>query len=252
MLNARDIKFFAIGAVIVASGLSVLAAVNIPNTFAPNTPIKAEEVNANFSSLKASVDALQASAGVIYDGAITSGKLANASITAPKLSTLTPAASGKFLSFNGSSLNWVDGTAGAQGAKGDTGAAGVKGDTGAQGLKGDTGTVGPTGATGANGATGATGPQGPEGVSARKVVSGFVTGGFIYGSGFTVTRNAAATEYTVTWAAGTFNGFAVPLVQTYLGTGQITLWNTLLDGSGYFTMTGIQRGQIWFTITSLQ
>jgi hypothetical protein len=157
MLNARDIKFFAIGAVIVASGLSVLAAVNIPNTFAPNTPIKAEEVNANFSSLKASVDALQASAGVVGDGAITSSKLANASITAPKLSTITPAASGKFLSFDGSSLNWADGTAGAQGPKGDTGATGatgVKGDTGAQGLKGDTGAVGPSGATGASGVSG--------------------------------------------------------------------------------------------------
>jgi Collagen triple helix repeat (20 copies) len=275
MLNARDLKFFALGTVIVASGLSVLAAVNIPNTFAPNTPIKAEEVNANFSSLKASIEALQAGAGTVADGtltsskladnsvissklsngSITSSKLADASISAAKLITTAPASSGKFLSFDGSSLSWADGTAGTvgpQGPKGDAGAVGPAGNTGAtgsQGLKGDTGA---TGATGSVGPAGATGQQGPAGVSARKVISGFVTGGFIYGSGFTVTRNAATTEYTVTWPAGTFNGFAVPLVQTYGGTGQMTFWNTLLDGSGYFTMTGIQRGQIWFTITALQ
>jgi Collagen triple helix repeat (20 copies) len=161
MLNARDIKFFAIGAVIVASGLSVLAAVNIPNTFAPNTPIKAEEVNANFSSLKASFDALQASAGVA-DGAVT----------APKLSTLTPAANGKFLSYNGSSLVWVDGTAGVaglKGDKGDTGAPGAKGDTGVQGLKGDPGA---TGAQGLKGDTGATGAQGLKGDTGAQGLTG--------------------------------------------------------------------------------
>ena len=202
MLKGRDLKFFAIGAVIVASGLSVFAAVNIPNTFTPNTPIKAEEVNANFSSLKASIEALQASAGTVADGTLTSGKfadgaitsskLADASVNAAKLITTAPASSGKFLSFDGSSLSWADGTAGtvgSQGPKGDTGAigpAGVQGDAGAagpQGPKGDTGAVGSagakgdpgvagpqglkgdTGAVGATGALGATGRTGAAGVS---------------------------------------------------------------------------------------
>jgi hypothetical protein len=154
MLKARDLKFFAIGAILVASSLSVLAAVSVPFTFTEKTVIKAEEVNANFSSLKASVEALQASTGVIADGAVTTSKLADASVTANKLSVPSAAQSGKYLSFDGSSLVWADGTAGTvgpQGPKGDTGAQGPKGDTGAQGLKGDAGAQGTAGANGVSG-----------------------------------------------------------------------------------------------------
>jgi hypothetical protein len=210
MLNARDIKFFAIGAVIVASGLSVLAAVNIPNTFAPNTPIKAEEVNANFSSLKASVDALQASAGVA-DGAVT----------APKLSTLTPAANGKFLSYNGSSLVWVDGTAGVvglKGDKGDTGAPGAKGDTGVQGLKGDpgaTGAQGLKGDTGAQGLTGNTGATGAAGVSGyEQVVTNLTSQSLAANSESVLLANCPAGKLIVGGGAVVFNASGRWIVDT--------------------------------------
>jgi hypothetical protein len=210
MLNARDIKFFAIGAVIVASGLSVLAAVNIPNTFAPNTPIKAEEVNANFSSLKASVDALQASAGVA-DGAVT----------APKLSTLTPAANGKFLSYNGSSLVWVDGTAGVaglKGDKGDAGAPGAKGDIGAQGLKGDAGATGAQGLkgdTGAQGLTGNTGATGAAGISGyEQVVTNLTSQSLAANSESVLFANCPAGKVVVGGGAVVFNASGRWIVDT--------------------------------------
>jgi Chaperone of endosialidase len=54
----NNLKSFTISA-IVASSLGVMA-VSIPNTFTAGQPIKAAEVNANFSSLKTAVDTLEA------------------------------------------------------------------------------------------------------------------------------------------------------------------------------------------------
>ena len=58
----RNIKSFILGGFL-ASSLGALA-VNIPNSFSAGTAIKASDVNANFSSLKTAVDALEGGSGV--------------------------------------------------------------------------------------------------------------------------------------------------------------------------------------------
>lgn len=58
-MKGSNLKYFFIGAFVVASGLSVLA-VTIPNAFTPGTPIKAADMNANFTALKNAVDPLEA------------------------------------------------------------------------------------------------------------------------------------------------------------------------------------------------
>lgn len=57
-MRSGNLKHFVLGAALAASGLYVVA-VSLPHTFAPGTPIKASEVNANFSALKTGVDALE-------------------------------------------------------------------------------------------------------------------------------------------------------------------------------------------------
>ena len=88
-MNARDLKNTVLGAMVAVSGLSALAAINL-TTFTPNTPIKSAEVNANFSSLQASVEALEAPVGV------------------SRLATTGTAADGKVLKLQAGSLAWAD------------------------------------------------------------------------------------------------------------------------------------------------
>jgi hypothetical protein len=57
----RNIKGFIVSGFL-ASSLG--AAVSIPNSFSAGTPIKASDVNANFSSLKTAIDALEGGSGV--------------------------------------------------------------------------------------------------------------------------------------------------------------------------------------------
>jgi competence protein ComGC len=60
-MKISDFKGFMVGAFVVASSLSVLAVVQIPNVFKPGDLITADGMNQNFSSLKAGIDALEAS-----------------------------------------------------------------------------------------------------------------------------------------------------------------------------------------------
>jgi Chaperone of endosialidase len=71
----KNIKSFIVGG-FVASSLGALA-VNIPNTFSAGQPIKATDVNDNFGSLKAAVNALEAGTGLpvplVLTGSRTNG-----------------------------------------------------------------------------------------------------------------------------------------------------------------------------------
>jgi hypothetical protein len=58
IMKTNSMKWFFVGAFTVAASLSALAVVNIPNSFTAGQPIKASDVNDNFSSLKAAIDAL--------------------------------------------------------------------------------------------------------------------------------------------------------------------------------------------------
>jgi competence protein ComGC len=61
-MKLKDFKGFMVGGLVVASSLSVLAVVQIPNVFKPGDLITADGMNQNFSSLKAGIDALEVAA----------------------------------------------------------------------------------------------------------------------------------------------------------------------------------------------
>lgn len=109
MNRVRDIRNIVLGGV-AASGLSALAAVNLTN-FAPGTPIKSAEVNANFLSLRANIEALQAAGGI---GGM---QLAAGSVDRTKLATAGTAADGKVLKLQGGNLVWGDDIVGSPGAR---------------------------------------------------------------------------------------------------------------------------------------
>lgn len=92
-------KFFILGGAIVAGGL-VAVAVGDLIAFQPNTPIKSADVNSNFSTLRSAIQALEAP--------ITTARLADGSVTLPKLSAGGTLADGKVLKAQGGVLVWGD------------------------------------------------------------------------------------------------------------------------------------------------
>ncbi|WP_169336604.1 tail fiber domain-containing protein [Calidithermus timidus] len=89
-------KLFLVGAVLTAGGLFGLAVGDLL-TFKAGDPIKSAEVNANFSTLKAAVQSLEAPIGV------------------SRLAVEGTPADGKVLKLQGSSLTWADDIVGSPG-----------------------------------------------------------------------------------------------------------------------------------------
>ncbi|WP_337870876.1 hypothetical protein [Meiothermus sp.] len=77
-MKGRNIFYFVLGAVLVATGLYGLSVGNLTN-FTAGTPIRANEVNANFSTLRTAVEALEAPVDTarLADRAVTAAKMAD-------------------------------------------------------------------------------------------------------------------------------------------------------------------------------
>ncbi len=97
-MNGKNLKYFALGAAIVAVGLGAMA-VTIPNTFSSGQVISAAQVNANFTALKTAVDALEA------PGSVNTAKIADNAVTAAKIADEP----GQAQSFTGATTT-LDGT----------------------------------------------------------------------------------------------------------------------------------------------
>lgn len=77
-MKGRNIFYFVLGAVLVATGLYGLSVGNLTN-FTAGTPIRANEVNTNFSVLRAAIEALEApvDSARLADRAVTPAKMAD-------------------------------------------------------------------------------------------------------------------------------------------------------------------------------
>lgn len=77
-MKGRNIFYFVLGAVLVATGLYGLSVGNLTN-FTAGTPIRANEVNTNFSVLRAAIETLEAPVDTarLADRAVTPAKMAD-------------------------------------------------------------------------------------------------------------------------------------------------------------------------------
>ncbi len=77
-MKGRNIFYFFLGAVVVAIGLYGLSVGNL-TTFTPGTPIRASEVNTNFSVLRTAIEALEAPVDTarLAERAVTPAKMAD-------------------------------------------------------------------------------------------------------------------------------------------------------------------------------
>ncbi|MDB2379476.1 putative glycoside hydrolase [Luminiphilus sp.] len=139
----------------------------------------ANDMNANFSSLKEAIDSISVEAGAtLLTGQglpdTSNGAVGDVYIDVTSYYFYGP----KKESGWGIAVALI----GPQGDQGDTGAVGPQGETGAMGAIGPQGATGPkgdtgdTGATGANGPQGETGPQGPQGEKGETGATGLQGG----------------------------------------------------------------------------
>jgi hypothetical protein len=59
-MRGTSVTYLLLGALLATLGLPVAASLNLPHTFAPGTPIRSADVNANFDALAEGIDALEA------------------------------------------------------------------------------------------------------------------------------------------------------------------------------------------------
>jgi hypothetical protein len=199
-MNLRDTRNIALGAVLVAFGLSALAALEQQNVFTAGTVIKASDVNANFSALQSFVNKLetdkqnrvsgscatgssvravnadgtvdcQAAGGSTYTAgaglslAGTVWSVADGGVTAGKLADSSVSAA-KLVTQNAAANKFLAYTGSALvWTDGTSGTVGPQGIPGLPGLKGDTGATGAQGSKGEKGDQGNPGPAGTPGTT---------------------------------------------------------------------------------------
>lgn len=106
-------RLFILGVALGTGGLVALAVGDLIS-FQPGTPIKSADVNQNFSTLRSAIQALEAP--------ISTARLADGTVTLPKLSAGGTLADGKVLKAQGGALVWGDDLTGGGGATYSAGA----------------------------------------------------------------------------------------------------------------------------------